>query len=143
MTELPHGHSKYTNERCRCPVCAAANSEYHREYKPGWRRMVVEAAKPLPSSPPIKATPSITCDEGNRFVVRSVTGGHITPESANIRGIAFGTSYTVLDSLDCYRIVYSPPRTSDGRANMRGRLLSELAAGRLNAEHQERMALER
>lgn len=30
---MEHGLSKYTNERCRCEICRAANAAYHREYR--------------------------------------------------------------------------------------------------------------
>jgi hypothetical protein len=35
---LPHGYSKYTNEKCRCDVCKAAWAKYYREYRKGLRR---------------------------------------------------------------------------------------------------------
>lgn len=138
-----HGLGGYNNRGCRCAVCREAHREYHRKYGPAykrrWRRMVREAAKPLVSDH-VAVTPSPTSDEGKRFVVRSVTGCAIDPTKGSSRGMAFATSYTVLDRLDCWRIVYEPPRHADGRANSRGGLLAEQTAKRLNAEHEARLA---
>lgn len=68
----------------------------------------------------------------DRFVVRSVTGAKIDPAKW-YRGMVLGTAYNVLDSLDCYRIVFDPSPLGGSR-----RFLCEKEAKRLNAEHEAR-----
>lgn len=116
MSEIVHGLGGYNNRGCKCPVCREA----HRDYYARHRRMVREAAKPLPPRP----------DDGDRFVVRSVTGFLINPESSQSTDPA--TLWYVNDSLDNYRIVYTPP---DSQGSIRARGLCERQAERLEKLH--------
>ena len=68
-----------------------------------------------------------------RFVVRSVTG--FTVSNAVAKDAKEGTIWYVLDSLDCYRIVYEPAKTAST-----AHFLCDREAKRLNADHEDRMA---